>query len=138
MLECLMPLLTLLHPFETGNVLKSIYPFIGVVFFSLLLSKALERSGAILFEGTEMATVTECLFERLDGNGIFLRNYNRNATLSHNEMAWIGGTAMAAWGSTGRCLDAECSRKLDWGVGPDVRMAVVVFLSTITHHCTPL
>lgn len=82
---------------------------------------ALERAGAILFEGTEWSTVSECLFQRLDGNGIFLSEYNRNATLSHNEFAWIGGTAMAAWGSTGYCLDSECKNRLPWGIGPDAR-----------------
>ena len=114
-------------PFFKINL--SIYPFIPGLFCFSATAKALERSGAILFEGTELATVTECLFERLDGNGIFLSNYNRNATLSHNEMAWIGGTAMAAWGSTGRCLDSECSRKLSWDVGPDVRV-----LSLLSHR----
>jgi hypothetical protein len=82
---------------------------------------ALERAGAVLLEGTAGATVAQCLFERIDGNGIFLSNWNRNATLAHNEMSWIGGTAMAAWGSTGRCLDANCSQKLAWPVGPDAR-----------------
>jgi hypothetical protein len=82
---------------------------------------ALERAGAILLEGTEFSTVSKCLFERIDGNGIFLSNWNRNATLARNELAWIGGTAMAAWGSTGPCLDAACTRKLPWGVGPDAR-----------------
>jgi hypothetical protein len=28
---------------------------------------------------------------------------------------------MAAWGSTCACLDAACTRKLPWGVGPDAR-----------------
>jgi hypothetical protein len=91
----------------------------------------LERAGAILLEGTEGATVTECLFERLDGNGIFLSNYNRNATLSHNEMAWIGGTAMAAWGSTGRCLDSKCEQSLPWDVGPGKPSSAFKFVTSI-------
>ena len=82
---------------------------------------ALERAGAVLLEGTARATVAQCLFERIDGNGIFLSNWNRNATLAHNELAWVGGSAMAAWGSTGHCLDAACKRKLPWPVGPDAR-----------------
>ena len=57
---------------------------------------ALARSGAVLLEGTELATVSHCLFERIDGNGIFLSNWNRNATLARNELAWVGGTAMAS------------------------------------------
>ena len=82
---------------------------------------ALERAGAVLLERTELTVVSNCLFERLDGNGIFLSNYNRNASLARNEFAWIGGTAMAAWGSTGKCLDAKCTHTLEWAVGPDAR-----------------
>ena len=36
---------------------------------------------------------------RIDGNGIFLSNYNRNATIASNEMSWVGDGAIAAWGS---------------------------------------
>eukprot|EP00051_Salpingoeca_urceolata_P015335 m.198436 g.198436 ORF g.198436 m.198436 type:complete len:722 (-) comp18370_c0_seq6:228-2393(-) len=82
---------------------------------------ALQRSGAVLLEGTEFATVDNCFLTRIDGNGIFLSNYNLNTTLSRNELAWVGDSAMAAWGSTSRCLEANCSTKLPWGVGPDGR-----------------
>ena len=81
----------------------------------------MQRSGAILLEGTEMATVDNCLLTRIDGNGIFLSNYNLNATISHNELSWVGDSAMAAWGSTLSCLDAKCTTKLPWNVGPDAR-----------------
>jgi hypothetical protein len=33
---------------------------------------ALERHGALFFEGTEGLTVEECELQRLDGNGIML------------------------------------------------------------------
>ena len=81
---------------------------------------------------------------RIDGNGIFLSNYNRNATIASNEMSWVGDGAIAAWGSvcplpsrfrkkhkgtlefgvvlqTGKCMNANCTRKLEYGVGPDAR-----------------
>ena len=48
-----------------------------------------ERSGAILLEGTEMVHVLGNLLTRIDGNGIFLSNYNRNATIASNEMSWV-------------------------------------------------
>ena len=63
---------------------------------------ALQRSGAILLEGTEDVHVVGCLLTRIDGNGIFLSNYNRNATIASNEMSWVGDGAIAAWGSTGK------------------------------------
>jgi len=82
---------------------------------------ALQRSGAILLEGTERAVIDENLITRIDGNAVFISNYNRNTTVSHNEMSWIGDTAIASWGSTSTCLNANCSRSLPWGVGPDAR-----------------
>lgn len=61
---------------------------------------ALERRAAVFFEGTVRLTVAKCQFERLDGNGLMLSGFHRNATLSHNDFAWTGGTAMAGWGRT--------------------------------------
>eukprot|EP00035_Acanthoeca_spectabilis_P015944 m.321033 g.321033 ORF g.321033 m.321033 type:complete len:348 (+) comp16454_c0_seq39:3376-4419(+) len=82
---------------------------------------ALQRSGAILLEGTEAATIDNNLITRINGDGVFISNYNRNATISHNEISWIGDGAIASWGTTSPCLDANCSRSLPWGVGPDAR-----------------
>ena len=82
---------------------------------------ALQRSGAILMEGTERTTVDNNLITRVDGNGVFVSNYNRNVTVSNNEMSWIGDSAMAAWGSTGNCLNENCSITIPYGVGPDGR-----------------
>ena len=61
---------------------------------------ALARSGAIRIEGSENLTVAGVLIENCDGNGISINNYNRNLTIIDNEIRWIGGTAIAAWGST--------------------------------------
>ena len=82
---------------------------------------ALQRSGAVLLEGTEGAEVDSCLVTRVDGNGIFLSDYNRGAKIHNNELSWIGDSAMAAWGSTGYCLNADCSKKIPYPVGPDGR-----------------
>jgi hypothetical protein len=82
---------------------------------------ALQRSGAMLFEGTEQAAVDGNYLTSIDGNGIFLSNYNMNATISNNELAWVGDSAIAAWGSTGKCLNKNCSETLPWLVGPDAR-----------------
>eukprot|EP00494_Astrolonche_serrata_P030927 UN31195 len=57
-------------------------------------------NGAIYLENTEFVNITNCLFKRLDGNGIFLYGYNRNATIHRNEFAWMGDNAMAGWGIT--------------------------------------
>ena len=61
---------------------------------------ALQRMGALFFEGTEATTVDSCIFERLDGNGVMISGYNRNVTIQKNEFVWIGDTAIASWGYT--------------------------------------
>ena len=39
-------------------------------------------------------------FTRLDGNGIFMFDYNRNITITNNEFEWIGDSCIASWGNT--------------------------------------
>jgi hypothetical protein len=61
---------------------------------------ALERLGALLLEGTEGVSVSQCLFTRIDGNAIFLSGYNRGALVARNEFVWLGQSAVASWGKT--------------------------------------
>jgi hypothetical protein len=61
---------------------------------------ALERLGALLFEGTEDVAVSDCLFTRIDGNAVFLSGYNRRAVVARNEFVWLGQNAVASWGRT--------------------------------------
>ena len=61
---------------------------------------ALERRGALFFEGTEGLVIDGCSFERNDGNALILSGYHRNASVKNNNFAWTGGTAVAAWGRT--------------------------------------
>jgi len=61
---------------------------------------ALQQSAAILLQNTERVTIQDNLFKRLDGNGILLLNSNVETLISRNEFAFIGDTAMAAWGET--------------------------------------
>lgn len=56
--------------------------------------------GAVFLEGTENVMIDSCNFRNLDGNGLFLSGYNRYTTIQKNEFAWIGDSAMAAWGYT--------------------------------------
>jgi hypothetical protein len=58
---------------------------------------------------------------RCDGNGLFLSNYNRNATILGNEFSFTGDNAMSSFGSTGRCLYQNCSIILDYNSGVDGR-----------------
>ena len=58
---------------------------------------AFQYNGAIVLSGTENVTITNCLFSRLDGNGIMLFGYNRNASITYNEFAWIGDSCIGSW-----------------------------------------
>jgi hypothetical protein len=79
------------------------------------------QSGALLLRGTENLLVDRCLFQRLDGNAIFLQGYHRKATVSNNEFCEIGDSAILAFGQTSRALNANESLKLPWPIGPDAR-----------------
>ncbi|XP_019849680.1 PREDICTED: uncharacterized protein LOC109580680 [Amphimedon queenslandica] len=61
---------------------------------------ALERTGALFFEGTENLLIESCIFEVLDGNGIMISGYNRFGNITTNEFRWLGSTAIALWGYT--------------------------------------
>lgn len=57
---------------------------------------ALERLGALFFEGTTGLSVDSCQFERLDGNGIMLSGFHRAAAITNSHFAWTGGTLTCA------------------------------------------
>eukprot|EP01083_Nonionella_stella_P053420 141314_1 len=61
---------------------------------------ALQYSGAVEIIGAENVTVSDNLFSRCDGNAVFIFNYNRNISVTHNEFVWIGDSCIVSWGST--------------------------------------
>jgi arylsulfatase A-like enzyme len=61
---------------------------------------ALARSGAVFLEGTERVSISDCNLTRLDGNGITISGYNRNATVARNALSYIGDNAVVVWGYT--------------------------------------
>merc|ERR1712070_465034 len=61
---------------------------------------ALDRIGAMFLQGTENFKVQNSVFERLDGNGVMISGYNRNATVKDSDFLFIGGNAIASWGYT--------------------------------------
>ncbi len=61
---------------------------------------ALVRNGAVFLQGTEGAVFDDCTFDRLDGTGVMVSGYNRNATVSNSDFSYIGANAVAAWGYT--------------------------------------
>ena len=61
---------------------------------------SLHRGGAVHLEGTENVTISDCPFQRLDGNAIMLGGYNRYARVTRCDFNWLGEGAMATWGDT--------------------------------------
>ena len=68
---------------------------------------ALQRSAALFFEGVDGVNVTKCTLWRLDGNGVMLSGYVRNAEFTRNDFAWIADTAIASWGRTKQAPASE-------------------------------
>jgi hypothetical protein len=73
----------------------------------------LQRSGAVFMEGTVGTIVDACTFSRLDSNAITISGFNRNVTISRNEIAWNGDNAIAVWGKTSipKSDCAECAAR---------------------------
>ena len=78
---------------------------------------ALERSAVVFIEGAERVTVSGCVFERVDGNAVLLSAYTRNVSITYNEFAWIGQTAVASWGNTAPTAGADSV--MPYGYGAD-------------------
>lgn len=53
------------------------------------------RGGAILLEGSENVTISNCNFYNLGGNAVFLSKYNKNDKISNNHIYNIGASALA-------------------------------------------
>ena len=61
---------------------------------------ALERTAALVIDGSEGTAVRDSRFERIDGNAVLLSGYNRDSVLEGNTFVWLGQSAIAAWGYT--------------------------------------
>jgi len=75
----------------------------------------LHRGGALFFEGVSKAAITQCRFEQLDGNAVFLSGYTHNVEVNNSTFAFIGDSAVALWGYT----NGESKENLPSGVGID-------------------
>ena len=56
-------------------------------------------------QGTTGVTITNCTFDRLQGNGVMVSGFNRNATVSHSDFSFLGGNAVVAWGYVTNAAD---------------------------------
>ena len=60
----------------------------------------LHPAGALTFEGVSSITVVNCTLAHLDGNGVVVRGFARNVSITDSEFVYIGETAIALWGNT--------------------------------------
>ena len=54
----------------------------------------------MFLQGTEKTLIDQCIFDRLDGNGLMISGYNRRTVVRHSDFSFLGGTAIASWGYT--------------------------------------
>ena len=71
---------------------------------------SINRFAAVTVEGAEAFSVTGCTFTHLDNAGVFLGGYTRDVTISDNEFAWLGESAVVSLG------DTEGAPVAGWGV----------------------
>ena len=85
---------------------------------------SLQHTAAVTVTGSvELVVGPAVHFDRLDGLGVLLKGYNRNATIVGNEFGWLGGSCVALWGETSHLLNANGSKRLpqNMRMGPDAR-----------------
>jgi len=58
------------------------------------------RGGAVLLDGTENCSITNCRFTNTGGNAIMLSNYNKHDTISGCYIAYAGASAICFVGDT--------------------------------------
>ena len=93
---------------------------------------ALERSAVVFIEGAERVAVSGCVFERVDGNAVMLSAYTRNVSITYNEFAWLGATAIAAWGNTAPSAGADSV--MPYGYGSDATNGDQPRYNVISHN----
>ncbi|MBX7172957.1 MAG: right-handed parallel beta-helix repeat-containing protein [Pyrinomonadaceae bacterium] len=54
----------------------------------------LYRGGAVLLEGTENIQISDCIFDEIGGNAIFLSNYNKNDVIKDNHLYNLGASGI--------------------------------------------
>ncbi|MEI6891838.1 MAG: hypothetical protein V5783_06675 [Pontiella sp.] len=60
----------------------------------------LARAGTIFIQDAEHITVSDSIFDRIGGNGVFMSAYNRNHLIHNNEFLDNGATCVNVCGST--------------------------------------
>jgi hypothetical protein len=65
------------------------------------------RAGAIFIQDAESVTISDSIFDRIGGNGVFMSAYNRNHLITNNEFLDNGATCVSACGSKDALWDVN-------------------------------
>jgi len=88
---------------------------------------SLHRGGAIFLEDSEEITIEQNLFQRLDGNAIFLSRRVVSTQVLKNTFEWLGENAIATWGSSDKYDATEGLFPLDTVVYGNVMRELGLF-----------
>jgi hypothetical protein len=61
---------------------------------------SLRPTGALILEGTIDSLVSHCVFNGVGGNGVMIKDFNRNTTVADSEFVWVGESAIVSVGTT--------------------------------------
>lgn len=88
---------------------------------------SLHRGGAIFIEDSEDIVVRKSLFQRLDGNAIFLSKRVRCTHIVGNTFEWLGEGAIATWGQTKKYDATEGLFPMDTTVSRNVMRELGIY-----------
>eukprot|EP00040_Diaphanoeca_grandis_P044659 m.13136 g.13136 ORF g.13136 m.13136 type:complete len:937 (+) comp9607_c0_seq1:64-2874(+) len=63
---------------------------------------SIHRGASVFADGAVNISVSSCVFDQVDGNGIFFSRYVRNSTISNNDFTRIGDSAILVVGASGQ------------------------------------
>lgn len=61
---------------------------------------SVHRGGALFIEKAGNIAIIDCVFQRLDGNGVFIADRTRNVRIQRSVFEWLGESAIVLWGET--------------------------------------
>jgi hypothetical protein len=75
---------------------------------------SIHRGASVFADGAVNISVSSCVFDQVDGNGIFFSRYVRNSTISNNDFTRIGDSAILVVGASGKLTIFTCASFLSF------------------------
>ena len=99
------------------------------------------RTGAVFFEGAEGCSVTDCFFDAVGGNAVFISNYNRRIKVAGCKFTEAGDSAVCLVGDfdavrSGSTWQSQITDPQDKTVGPRTQNypALCVIHNNLVHN----